>query len=211
MSGSVGIPIELGNQCFLGFLKEITLIAASPKSLQGADAIGYPQGLSLALWGSSRLKPLCCCKMEPSVHCLMAWLWAANGAEQSPELMAWLGHVPLTTAIRLWLWAPLHLLLLLLIIIYYYYYEPVLIFGLSQVPTPTSARRRSVRCHSRMNRMAPLDSPKQWSHVNQLNVNQLSAPLGCKGAPERDALPWNKAGSRTACGRDALRWASFIH
>lgn len=88
MSGSVGIPTELGNQCFLGFLKEITLIASSLGSLQGADAIGCPQGLSLAPWGSSRLKPLCCCKTEPSVRCLMALLWAANGAEQSPELVA---------------------------------------------------------------------------------------------------------------------------
>lgn len=51
MSGSVGIPTELGNQCFLGFLKEITLIASSLRSLQGADAIGCPQGLSLAPWG----------------------------------------------------------------------------------------------------------------------------------------------------------------
>lgn len=43
ISGRVGISADLGNRCFLRFLKEITLIAASPVSLQTADAIGSPQ------------------------------------------------------------------------------------------------------------------------------------------------------------------------
>lgn len=43
LSGRVGFSADLENWYFLRFLKEITLIAATPVSLQRADAIGSPQ------------------------------------------------------------------------------------------------------------------------------------------------------------------------